>query len=421
MTPIIEIKNISKSYSIHRGSERYVALRDVLMNVIRSPFKSLGNKAKKVAGFDKKETFWALTDVSLDIQKGEIVGLIGANGAGKSTLLKILNRITEPTSGEVIIRGRISSLLEVGTGFHPELTGRENIFFSGAILGMKRKEIVRKFEDIVKFAEMEQFIDTPVKRYSSGMHVRLAFSVAVHMEPDILLIDEVLAVGDISFQKKCLAKIHEVAKRDNRTILFVSHNLEAVQGLCDRSVLLEHGEVKMFGPTEEVIKNYLDRQSSRVHEAVYDFPAIPEKTQQIRKISFKNSDGLLATELEAGRPFSVEVSYDLKDSRSEFMMILRCINEHGNLVFFTRDTDKNPNLAAGRAAGSYVSTFRFPVTPGISLQLGQYTMMVRIYQDPTSEVSVPFQIIDSTKKFITYPGAILVGEPWKIVKDGTPL
>jgi lipopolysaccharide transport system ATP-binding protein len=414
MDPIIEIKHIAKSYSINRGDERYVALRDVVMNIVKSPFRFLGDKAKKVTGRDKKEIFWALKDVDLSIQRGEIIGLIGPNGAGKSTLLKILNRITEPTSGEVVIRGKISSLLEVGTGFHPELTGRENIFFSGAILGMKRKEIARKFEDIVKFAEMEQFIDTPVKRYSSGMHVRLAFSVAAHMEPDILLIDEVLAVGDISFQKKCLAKIQEVAKRDNRTILFVSHNLDAVQGLCDRSVYLDHGEVKMIGKTEDVIKAYLDRQMNRSHEAVYEFPALEGKLQQIRKVTVKDTSGLPGTMLEAGQPFSIEIEYDLLEDRSEFMMVLRCINEQGNLVFFVRDTDKNPSLASHREKGHYATTFTFQPSPGLSLQLGQYTFMIRIYQDPTSELSVPVEIVDSTKKFIHYPGALLINNPWKI-------
>lgn len=414
MNPIIEIKHIAKSYSINRGDERYVALRDVVMNIVKSPFLFLGDKAKKIAGRDKKEIFWALKDIDLSIQRGEIIGLIGPNGAGKSTLLKILNRITEPTSGEVIIRGKISSLLEVGTGFHPELTGRENIFFSGAILGMRRKEIARKFEDIVRFAEMEQFIDTPVKRYSSGMHVRLAFSVAAHMEPDILLIDEVLAVGDISFQKKCLAKIHEVAKRDNRTILFVSHNLDAVQGLCDRSVYLDHGEVKMVGKTEDVIKTYLDRQMNRTHEAVYEFSKSEGKLQQIRKITVKDASGLPETSMEVGQPFSIEIEYDLFEDRSDFMVVLRCINEQGNLVFFVRDTDKNPSLASNRKAGHYTTVFTFQPSVGLSLQLGQYTFMIRIYQDPTSEISVPIEIVDSTKKFIHYPGALLINSPWKI-------
>ncbi len=416
MNSVIEIKNISKSYSINRGHERYVALRDVIATIAKAPFRFLSTKAKNVTGHGKKDIFWALKNVNISINQGEIIGLIGPNGAGKSTLLKILNRITEPTSGEVVIKGKISSLLEVGTGFHPELTGRENVFFSGAILGMKHKEIAEKFEDIVTFAEMEQFIDTPVKRYSSGMHVRLAFSVAAHMEPDILLIDEVLAVGDISFQKKCLAKIQEVAKRDNRTILFVSHNLEAVQGLCDRSVYLDHGQVKMIGPTEDVIKTYLEKQTTQKHTAIHEFPKIEGKIQQIRKIVVKNSSGLPETHLEAGQKFSVEVEYDLFEDRSDFMMILRCINEQGNLVFFVRDTDKDPSLASRRKKGHYSTEFILDPQLNFSLQLGRYTFMIRIYQDPTSEISVPFEIVDTTKKFIPYPGAILLNSTWNIKK-----
>jgi lipopolysaccharide transport system ATP-binding protein len=413
MSTIIEIKNISKSYSINRSSEYYVALRDVITNIFRSPLRFISSKAKQVTGYDKKEVFWALDGINATIKKGEIVGLIGPNGAGKSTLLKVLNRITEPTSGEVVIHGKISSLLEVGTGFHPELTGRENIFFSGAILGMKHKEITRKFNDIVKFAEMEQFIDTPVKRYSSGMHVRLAFSVAVHMEPDILLIDEVLAVGDVSFQKKCLAKIHEVAKRDNRTILFVSHNLDAVQSLCDRSIYLEHGKVKMIGPTSEVINTYLNSRSILNQKAVFDFPLSAGKPYQISKVVVKNADGLPATTFEAGRPFFVEVDYEVAEAKSSFWIQVQCVNEYGSTIFVSRDFDKNPSLLIERKKGSQRSTFVFSASTGLSLNIGRYTMSVRIYQNPNSEVSIPIQIEDSMSKFTHHPGVILVGEPWQ--------
>ena len=248
------------------------------------------------------------------------MGVIGPNGAGKSTLLKILSRVTDPTSGEAIIRGKISSLLEVGTGFHPELTGRENIFFSGAILGMKRREIMEKFDSIVEFAELEKFLDTPVKRYSSGMHVRLGFSVAVHMEPDILLIDEALAVGDANFQKKCLNKIHEVSKRDERTILFVSHNLDAVQNICDRAVYLEKGRVKMVGQTNEVVQSYLGGQVSLEQRPEWNFPETPQKPFQINRVVVKDSANLLATNLSVGEPFSVEVYYGVRKNQSRFWM-----------------------------------------------------------------------------------------------------
>ena len=254
MDPIIESKNISKKYNINHQRGGYISLREVLTNALKNPFRFL---KKKVAGvFSTKEEFWALQDINFKVKKGEAVGIIGPNGAGKSTLLKVLSQITPPTTGEIKIRGRIASLLEVGTGFHPELTGRENIFLNGAILGMPKIEIVRKFDDIVNFSGIEKFLDTPLKHYSSGMQVRLAFAVAAHMEPDILLIDEVLAVGDAEFQKKCLAKMNEIIKKDGRTILFVSHNLQAINQLCHRAILLKNGEIVKDGPTQEVLSEY---------------------------------------------------------------------------------------------------------------------------------------------------------------------
>jgi len=260
--PIIEVRGVGKKYDIRHMRGGYIALRDVVMNVIKSPFSFLKSKAKQVVGLEKKEEFWALKDISFEVNKGEVVGIIGANGAGKSTLLKILSQITPPTEGEIILRGRVGSLLEVGTGFHPELSGRENIFLNGAILGMKRREIEEKFDQIVKFAGIEKFLDTPVKYYSSGMYVRLAFSVAAHMEPDILLVDEVLAVGDAEFQKKCLGKMEEVTKKDGRTIILVSHNMSAIEQLCKKTILLEHGNVRMVGDTKDVIAEYINTKES---------------------------------------------------------------------------------------------------------------------------------------------------------------
>ncbi len=417
MKKIIEIKNISKSYTINHSSERYVSLRDVLMNIFRSPLSFIGHKAKEISGYIKRDTFWALQNVSVNINKGEIVGLIGPNGAGKSTLLKILNRITGPTSGEVSIYGKISSLLEVGTGFHPELTGRENIFFSGAILGMKRREIVAKFDDIVKFAEVEQFLDTPVKRYSSGMNVRLAFSVAVHMEPDILLIDEVLAVGDASFQKKCLEKIHEVARRDNRTILFVSHNLEAVRSLCDRVIYLERGAVKMIGSTDQVIAEYLNRQATMEEKTTVERVEIPTKPYQILKVAIRNSDGLESGELEAGTPFTLEVDYVVREDNSVFWLVAQCVNEPGNLIFYSRDTDKNPALMSRRGKGAYKTTFTFPANDSLSLSRGRYFLTVHIFQDQSLGVTIPIQIKDTRKRFFNHPGLLLVGERWNNNED----
>lgn len=255
--PIIKVENVSKRYVIGHLRSKDDGLRHVIEDAMRAPLKWLRSRQEEKK--QEREAFWALTDVSFDIQAGEVMGVIGRNGAGKSTLLKILSRITEPTSGKIEINGRVASLLEVGTGFHPELTGRENIFLNGAILGMSRLEIKRKFDEIVAFSEVEKFLDTPVKRYSSGMYVRLAFAVAAHLEPEILIVDEVLAVGDAQFQKKCLGKMQEVSK-GGRTVLFVSHNMVAVRNLCKRCLLLERGRPKAIGSTDSVLDAYTNEQ-----------------------------------------------------------------------------------------------------------------------------------------------------------------
>jgi homopolymeric O-antigen transport system ATP-binding protein len=265
--PIITVENLSKRYLIgHRtgrnGLDHHVTFRDVLARGFRNAARKAADvlHGRQVVQGDAIEEFWALKDASFEVKEGEIVGIIGRNGAGKSTLLKILSRITEPTSGRVTLRGRVASLLEVGTGFHPELSGRENVYLNGAILGMNRAEIRKKFDEIVTFAEIEKFIDTPVKRYSSGMYVRLAFAVAAHLEPEILIVDEVLAVGDFEFQKKCLGKMSEVA-RQHRTVLFVSHNIGAVKTLTERCILLEQGRIAAWGNSEVIIAKYLAQDS----------------------------------------------------------------------------------------------------------------------------------------------------------------
>jgi lipopolysaccharide transport system ATP-binding protein len=250
---VIKVENLSKRYVIGTRRSGQEGLRHRLENFVRSPLGWLKSRPEAKNG---SEEFWALKDVSFEIKQGDVVGVIGRNGAGKSTLLKILSRITEPTHGRVRLMGRIASLLEVGTGFHPELTGRENVFLNGAILGMSRVEIKKKFDEIVAFAETEKFLDTPVKRYSSGMYVRLAFAVAAHLEPEILIVDEVLAVGDAAFQNKCMGKMENVAKTENRTVLFVSHNLGAVRRLCSRGVALKSGQVISTGPITQVLADY---------------------------------------------------------------------------------------------------------------------------------------------------------------------
>ena len=253
MKPIIEVNGLSKKYRL-RDDQPYFALRDSIVGFFTNPLKTIRDHVNT-------DEFWALKDLNFTINQGEVTGIIGRNGAGKSTLLKILSQITPPTEGEVILRGRVGSLLEVGTGFSPELSGRENIFLNGAILGMKRSEVLRKFDEIVEFAEVEKFLDLPLKRYSSGMYMRLAFAVAAHLEPEILIVDEVLAVGDSDFQKKCLGKMGEVAN-EGRTVLFVSHNLITVQNLCEKSILLQDGKVIKIGDTQEVVDTYLSDDHS---------------------------------------------------------------------------------------------------------------------------------------------------------------
>jgi len=255
----IHVENLAKQYKIGLRDEAKRSFGEALIHALGTPFRRLRNLSERSDGSD---LFWALKNISFDVRPGEVIGIIGRNGAGKSTLLKILSRITEPTEGHACLRGRVASLLEVGTGFHPELTGRENIHLNGAILGMKKAEIERKFDEIVAFAEIDKFLDTPVKRYSSGMRVRLGFAVAAHLEPEILLVDEVLAVGDIAFQRKCLGKMDAVA-RSGRTILFVSHNMASIEALCGRAILLEQGRIVQSGKCSEVISSYLNTLAER--------------------------------------------------------------------------------------------------------------------------------------------------------------
>lgn len=299
-SPIIKVDGLSKRYRIGAKERGYKTFREAIVDGISAPVRNLA-KLRKLTKFRDRQSLnceedviWALKDVSFEVNEGEVLGIIGRNGAGKTTLLKILSRITEPTSGFVEIQGRLSSLLEVGTGFHPELTGRENIFLNGAILGMRKREIERKFDEIVDFAEIEKFIDTPVKRYSSGMYVRLAFAVAAHLEPEILLIDEVLAVGDIAFQKKCLGKMGEVAK-GGRTVIFVSHNMGAIRSLCDRAIWLDNGQIVEKGATDEVVRDYEENQLKRFDESSYIVERDPEEAKNksfcISRVEMLNEKG----------------------------------------------------------------------------------------------------------------------------------
>lgn len=358
MLPAIEVKNLSKIYNIAHRARGYVALRDVLTNIFRNPFNFTRNKFNQAVTGERKEKFWALKNISFEVAEGEILGIIGANGAGKSTLLKILSRITFPAEGEVRLRGRASSLLEVGTGFHPELTGRENIYLNGAILGMGRAEINSKFDDIVEFSGVERFLDTPVKRYSSGMQVRLAFAVAAHLEPDILIIDEVLAVGDASFQKKSLGKMEEVTKKDGRTILFVSHNMDAIQNLCGRCILLEKGKIKTIGETKKVIAAYLNDPASFQAEAI--IAGDKNKPIEIKAIRVIDGEGRLNSKLDIDKPFRVEVDYVTKTNLLNSYIGVGFVDMATNSLFVdTLDIDTNKDLYHRRKAGSYTAIFKF--------------------------------------------------------------
>ncbi len=350
--PIIEIKNIGKRYNINHHRGGYVALRDVIMYALKSPFTFLKTKVKKIAGIDTKEEFWALKDINIDIKKGEIIGIIGPNGSGKSTLLKILSQITPPTRGEIKIQGKVGSLLEVGTGFHPELTGRENIFLNGAILGMGRQEVAKKFDRIVEFAGITQFLDTPVKYYSSGMYVRLAFSVAAHMEPDILIVDEVLAVGDAEFQQKCLGKMDEVTKQDGRTILFVSHNLEAIEKLCTRTILLKKGEVIKIGKTEDVIRYYLNKEGKRD----LAFTPSPNKDIAFTKISILNSKGKETKLVNVDEGCTIELEFDVRKEINTAEISIYLKNSRGMGVTFTSLSDSYDQKFVHLKKGKYTTT-----------------------------------------------------------------
>lgn len=313
---VISVHNLGKRYKIG-GQQPHRTLREKLDDKAMAPFRFARHLVTRNGNGNtrrhaKSETIWALKDVSFDVRRGEVVGIIGRNGAGKSTLLKILSRITEPTEGYADINGRIASLLEVGTGFHPELTGRENIFLNGSILGMRRAEIQRKFDEIVAFAEIEKFIDTPVKHYSSGMYVRLAFAVAAHLDPEILLVDEVLAVGDASFQKKCLGKMGDVAK-EGRTVLFVSHNMAAVENLCQRAVVLDHGEICYIGTAGDGIAAYLEAGTVS-HQGDVDLSIHPARRKEalplLKRVRLLDAEGNVKDRFHCGESLSIEFTFE---------------------------------------------------------------------------------------------------------------
>jgi lipopolysaccharide transport system ATP-binding protein len=345
MSTIIEVENISKKFIIgHEMAERYTTLRD-----------EVSKRTKKIFSFSKselngnfqssKEVFFALKDINFQIEKGDRLGIIGRNGAGKSTLLKILSRITEPSSGRIKIKGRVASLLEVGTGFHPELSGRENIFLNGAILGMSRSEIRRKFDEIVAFADIEKFLDTPVKRYSSGMYVRLAFAVAANLEPEILIVDEVLAVGDVEFQKKCIGKMEDVSRNEGRTVLFVSHNMEVLSRLCKTALLLEKGEMISYSNTDSIISQYLlSRKSNR------EYSRYGTKEIQVNDILIKSKDESVSDTIVTFENCTMEmhcICHVDKVNNVSFAICLNNVKEQRITSFWTAYKAQTFNITKG--------------------------------------------------------------------------
>ena len=373
---VIRVENLSKRYTIGAAKHRHDTLRDHLAE----SFKSLiGRNGCRFSVDDPEQTIWALKDISFEVKHGEVMGFVGHNGAGKSTLLKILSRITEPSAGFAEIRGRVSSLLEVGTGFHGELTGRENIYLSGVILGMKKAEINRKFDQIVSFAEIDRFIDTPVKRYSSGMYVRLAFAVAAHLETEILLVDEVLAVGDVEFQKKCLGKIGEVAKQ-GRTVLFVSHSMVTVLNLCSRAILLRSGRLVYDGPAESTVKHHLAYHSSKIAQAFEDNPE-RSGSGVVRIVGARivNEVNEVTSHLVAGRAATFEFRYkNITGERRRANILFTIYNQLGVAV-----SCFNFFLSYGRTVQPGSGGVFTCHIPNLPLPIGQYYVVIKL--DVTGE------------------------------------
>lgn len=365
MAKAISVHNLGKQYRIGAAETkfRYNMLRDVLVDTFYAPVRL----AKALVGRSERRSnlnfVWALKDISFDVEEGQVLGIVGRNGAGKSTLLKVLSRITEPTVGTVTVRGRVGSLLEVGTGFHPELTGRENIYMNGAILGMKRAEIDSKFDEIVGFSEVTQFIDTPVKRYSSGMYLRLAFAVAAHLEPEILVVDEVLAVGDAEFQKKCLGKMGDVAQQ-GRTVLFVSHNMSAILRLTQEAIVLNKGRMLMRGPTQEAVDFYLSSGQAQAGERVWDADEVLPASAPFRPVSLKvrNRAGKVVDTVRSTEPLTVEFEYRLDAPITGLRVGIYLSTMRGEYVLTSFDTDE-PALFEkfdSRKSGRYISRAEIP-------------------------------------------------------------
>lgn len=413
----IVVENLGKRYRIGH-QVRHDTLRDALVHGMRR-FLPAPRRDPQAAG---REDFWALQDVSFLVEPGEVVGIIGRNGAGKSTLLKILSRITEPTTGRITLNGRVASLLEVGTGFHPELSGRENIYLNGAILGMSRAEIRRKFDEIVAFSEVEKFLDTPVKRYSSGMYVRLAFAVAAHLEPEILIVDEVLAVGDAQFQKKCLGKIQNVARSEGRTVLFVSHNMAAVNSLCARAAFLENGRLVHYGDTTEAVALYFKDDGGAKEGAFLRPSPAPSLPVYVRSVMLKNRLGQPAASLENGSPFILRVGYECQASFNEPVIPSVIVSTAAGTPVFHHHSRLNKRQFSGLPRSG---EFEY-VLPRLPLPADNYRLSVSLVSGnrilDTIEKALEFSVVDGC----FYPagestpsshGLVLVEGEWGLVPD----
>lgn len=397
---IISVENLGKKYAIQHQEERprYKTLRETLVKSATGLFRQ-SDDSRRARGH---EEFWALKNVSFEVERRKVLGIIGRNGAGKSTLLKLLSRITPPSQGRIALRGRVASLLEVGTGFHPELTGRENIFLNGSILGMAHAEIRSKFDEIVAFAGVEKFLDTPVKRYSSGMYVRLAFAVAAHLEPEILVVDEVLAVGDAEFQKKCMSKMQDVASGGGRTVLFVSHNMIAIQSLCEQAVLLERGRLKSAGPTASVIASYLSESMVSNQITSWDDPesAPGNSIMRIRRISVMDGNDSGFTSLSMQTEIRIETEYTVYASNSLLHITYHLMNDQGITVLTTWSKPKV------HSAGRYRATCRIP---GNLLNSGGYFLKLFIVENENfpiywKEDIASFNIMDTAQRETAYMG-----------------
>jgi lipopolysaccharide transport system ATP-binding protein len=382
----IKAEGLGKLYRIGAAREKYYTFRDALVNTVKAPFRRLASLRGKSRS--DNEMFWALKDVSFDVRHGEVLGIIGRNGAGKSTLLKILARVTEPTEGQADIYGRVGSLLEVGTGFHPELTGLENIYLSGAVLGMRKAEIDNKFDEIVDFAGVEKFLYTPAKRYSSGMYVRLAFAVAAHLEPEILLVDEVLAVGDAEFQKKCLGKMGEVAK-GGRTVLFVSHNMAAVRTLCQRAILIDKGLITLNGQTTKVIDTYMSRGVQSRAAVIYE--PDPKKHVQIMKVIVLNHQGMPSARLDMLQPFTIQIEYEVREKVSGVVIGANIFTSHNESLLATCDFDLDRNKLLRREQGRHIT---WVTLPGKIFNSGKFYLVIGI--------SIPGKVIYDRREVMDF-------------------